>query len=249
MRQALARWWHMLHFSAEMLVLSGSHGSWRGDQWPLLARQIVRATMPNLWWFGLLAALAALVITRIVVVTALSYGLSRYALEMVIRVLVLELIPLAAAFFVAIRYALPAGAEIAALRRSGQFDAQAAQGLDPARRELVPRVVGGIFAVALLAGAAGSVALVLAYLVVHGFSPWGLPGYVRTVGHVLSPTVALVFALKTLFFAFAVAVIPPASAMAETARRARAGPELQGLFRMLAVMVLVELGSLLVNYS
>lgn len=245
----LTRWWRMLHFSAQMVVLAASPGSWRGGQWPLVARQIVRACMPNLWWFGLLAALVALVITRIVVVTAISYGLSRYALEMVIRVLVLELIPLAAAFFVAIRYALPAGAEIHRLRRQGHFDALARQGLDPARHELVPRVLGGVLSVALLAGTAGCLALVLAYLVVHGFSPWGLAGYVRTVGQVLTPAVALVFAAKTLCFAFAVAVIPPASAMADAPRRALAGPELQGLFRMLSVMVLVELGSLMVNYS
>ena len=43
-------------------------------------------------WFTLLAALVSLVLIRIVVVTAVSYGLSRYALEMVVRVLVLELI-------------------------------------------------------------------------------------------------------------------------------------------------------------
>jgi len=245
----LTRWWRMLHFSAQMVVLAASPGSWHGAQWPLLAQQIVRASMPNLWWFGLLAALVALVITRIVVVTAISYGLSRYALEMVIRVLVLELIPLAAAFFVAIRYALPAGAEIRRLRRDGHFEQLLRQGIDPARQALVPRVVGGVFAVVLLAGTAGSLALVLAYLVVHGFSPWGLTGYVRTVGQVLSPAVALVFAAKTLAFAFAAAVIPPASAMAEAPVRGRAGPELQGLFRMLSVMVLVELGSLLVNYS
>ena len=43
------------------------------------------------------------------VVTALSYGLSRYALEMVVRVLVLELIPLSAALFAALRSRMPAG--------------------------------------------------------------------------------------------------------------------------------------------
>ncbi|HSW08654.1 MlaE family ABC transporter permease [Aquabacterium sp.] len=246
--RSLGQWWRMLHFGAEMLTLAGRHSSYRGDQWPLLARQIVQATLPNLWWFILLAALASLVITRIVVVTALSYGLSRYALEMVIRVLVLELIPLAAAFFIAIHYALPAGAEIVALRSRGVFDDLRRRGLNPAQRELVPRVLAGIFAVLTLAAAAGVVALVLAYVVVHGFSPWGLPGYTRTVGHVLSPAVALVFLLKTLFFSLAVSLVPPASAMTETTRRARSGPELQGLFRMLAAMVLIELGSLMVNY-
>ncbi len=68
-----------------------------------LARHLYLDTAPVLLGFTVLAALISLVLTRIVVVTAISYGLSRYALEMVIRVLVLELIPLTAALFVAMR--------------------------------------------------------------------------------------------------------------------------------------------------
>ena len=41
----------------------------------------------------MLSALISLVLIRIVVVTALSYGLSQFAVQMVVRVLVLELIP------------------------------------------------------------------------------------------------------------------------------------------------------------
>ena len=73
-------------------------------------------TAPNLLWFCVLSALISLVIIRIVVVTALSYGLSGYALEMVVRVLVLELIPLTASLFVALRSTLPAGVEFAQRR-------------------------------------------------------------------------------------------------------------------------------------
>ena len=42
-----------------------------------------------------------------VVATALSYGLSQYALEVLVRTLILELIPLYAALFVAVRYTMP----------------------------------------------------------------------------------------------------------------------------------------------
>ena len=48
-------------------------------------------------------ALFNVVLIRIVVVTAFAYGLSQYALNMVVRVLVLELVPLVAALFVTIR--------------------------------------------------------------------------------------------------------------------------------------------------
>lgn len=245
----LGGWWRVAQFSASMLSLAASPASYRGEQRRVIAHHLVAGTGSALLWFTLVAALATLVITRIVLVTAISYGLSRYALEMLIRVLVLELIPLAAAFFVAVQFALPAGTEIVQLRRRGQFAAQQAAGLDPLRRELLPRALAGVFAVLMLASTAGVVALVLAYLVAHGFSPWGLAGYTRTVGHVMSPAVALVFVLKTLLFSLAVALMPLASAMADApARRVRAGPELRGLIRMLAVMVLIELGSLMVNY-
>jgi len=43
-------------------------------------------------------------------------------------------------------------------------------------------------------------------------------------------------------------VVPPASALLERRHGVAGGPELLGLLRMLAVMLLVELGSLLVNY-
>ena len=54
-------------------------------------------------------------------------------LEMVIRVLVLELIPLTAAMFVAMRCAIPSGAQLAQLRRSGRLVALERSGADPVR--------------------------------------------------------------------------------------------------------------------
>jgi phospholipid/cholesterol/gamma-HCH transport system permease protein len=242
-------WWRVLRFAALMLALAGSPSSYAGRQWPVVANHLVRGVGGALGWFTMIAALMTLVITRIVLVTAFSYGLSQYALEMVIRVLVLELIPLAAACFVAVRPPRPAGAAITTMQRRGDLDALRASGIDPLQRELLPRVLASLFLVLMLAAVAGIVALVLAYLVAYGFSPWGLAGYTRTVGGVMSPPVALVFVLKTALFAAAVAVLPLVSAMADTTvRRTRSGPELVGLLRMLAVMVLIELGSLSVNY-
>lgn len=242
--EGLARWWGLAQLATRVLAQALRPGSYQGTRWHELATELVRATYGNLAWFTLMAALAALVITRIVVVTALSYGLSRYALEMVIRVLVLELIPLAAAVFVAVRYSLPASAELA---RATPAVASGAQP-DPEARLLLPRVLAGAFAVLALAASAGVVTVLLAYAVAHGLSPWAWGQYTRTVGQVLSPTVAVVFVLKTLLFAAAVGVVPPASALLERRHGVAGGPELLGLLRMLAVMLLVELGSLLVNY-
>ena len=111
--------------------------------------------------------------------TALIYGLSPYALELLVRVLVLELIPLTAALFVALRCTIPSGAELARLRFRGEFEAQRALGIDPVRRQLMPRVVAGIVSVLLLAAVSCVVALLLSYLGVYGFTCGGLVGYMR----------------------------------------------------------------------
>ena len=71
-----------------------------------MLRHIYAAAGPGLAGFTTLMALFNVVLIRIVVVTAFAYGLSQYALNMVVRVLVLELVPLVAALFVAINYSV-----------------------------------------------------------------------------------------------------------------------------------------------
>jgi len=113
----LTGWGRIIFFGASVLVLAMSPSSYSRETRHTLMRHIYVDTAPILPWFTTLSALLTLVITRIVVVTALSYGLSQYALEMVIRVLVLELIPLTAAMFVALRCTIPNGAALAEMRR------------------------------------------------------------------------------------------------------------------------------------
>lgn len=243
----LAGWWHIIRFATEVLVLALSPGSYRAEHRAVLLRHLYLATAPGLAWFSVLSALVSLVLIRIVVVTALSYDLTRYALEMVVRVLVLELIPLFAALFVALRYSIPRGSELYKLRTRGGFAALRAQGLDPLRQELLPSVLAGLFSVLALAAVSGVLALVLAYLSVHGFTPWGFAGYTRTVGHVFDATATLIFVLKTLLFALAVSVIPVANALQDLPR-SRTSVELKGLVRMLSLVLLVEVVALVGNY-
>ena len=246
-RWALA-WGRIVYLGAVMLVLVLSPSSYTRAARRTLARHIYLDTAPILMGFTVLAALLALVITRIVVVTALSYGLSRYALEMVIRVLVLELIPLTATLFVAMRCTIPHGTQLALLRQSGHFDALRAQGGDPVRMELLPRVVAGVFASITLAALSCVVALVMAYFSVYGFNLAGLPSYTRMFGHVFSPAVTLVFALKTLFSSLAVALIPTTAGMYDAGEGVTPASELGGLARMFAVLLLIEVVSLVGNY-
>lgn len=245
----LAGWWRIIVFGAEILVLVLSPASYRAASRAHLMRHIYLAAAPSLLWFTVLTALVSLVLIRIVVVTTLSYGLSQYAVEMVVRVLVLELIPLTAALFVAVRYSIPRGSELYKARTRGGFDALRSQGLDPLAHELLPTVVAGVFAVLMLAAISCVVSLVLAYLTLYGFTTSAFMGYTRTVGQVFNPAVTLIFGLKTIFFSLAVSLIPTGLALQDLPRDlSRASVELQGLIRMFAVLLLVEVASLVGNY-
>jgi phospholipid/cholesterol/gamma-HCH transport system permease protein len=236
----LAGWWRILFFGASLLVLAMTPASYSRETRAALVHHVYIDTAPILAWFTSFCALLTLIITRIVVVTALSYGLSQYALEMVIRVLVLELIPLTAALFVALRCTIPNGAALAAMRRRGEFS-----GLEQA----LPRALAGIYATITLAALSCVVALVLAYLAVYGFTLAGVAAYTRVFGHIFNPAVSLIFVLKTLLFSVAVAIIPMASGLYDAPDGgSRESAALQGLVRMFAVLLVLEAGSLAGNY-
>lgn len=248
-RDWLVGWWRLVYLGAMVLVLALSPSSYTRPSRRVLARHIYHNTAPNLLGFTLMCALITVVITRIVIVTAISYGLSQYALQVVIRVLVLELIPLTAAMFVALRCAIASGVELSRMRRAGTLEALQQRGLDPVRHEVLPRVTAGIFSTITLAALSCVVALVMAYLAVYGFTLSGVVTYTRLFGQVFNPEVTLIFLLKTLFFSLAVSLIPMASALYDpTALRARAGTELRMLVRMFAVILLIEVLSLVGNY-
>jgi phospholipid/cholesterol/gamma-HCH transport system permease protein len=243
-------WWRIVHLGAVVLVLAASPSTYSRQGRSRIAREIVQDTTPILPWYTLFASLFGLVLIRIVVVTAASYGLSQYALQMVVRVLVLELIPLTAATFVAVRIGLPDGRELARMRQRGELEAMRARGRDPLRQEVLPRVLAGGFAVLMLAAVASAVTLVLAYLSVHGFTLGGLERFTRTVGQVFSPAVTLVFMVKTLLLALAVSLVPVASAIHDLPRAStRTGGEVQALVRLLVVILLIEAVSLAANYA
>jgi phospholipid/cholesterol/gamma-HCH transport system permease protein len=235
-----------------IMVLTLSPSSYSPESRAVLGRHIYLNTAPILLGFSLLCALVTVVLTRIVLVTALSYGLSQYALQLVIRVLVLELIPLTAALFVALRCTIPDGAELMAMQASGELDELRGQGIDPVRREVLPRVVAGMFSGITLAALSCVVAVVVAYVAVYGFEVSGLAAYTRLFGQVFTPAVSLIFVLKTFFFCVAVSLIPVASALytppGPSGAGIRTSAEMRGLVRMFAVILLVEVASLVGNY-
>lgn len=257
----LLGWWDIVYFGAQTLVIALSPSSYRARTAGIIARHIYLSVGSILPWYSVLAAVVSLVITRIVVVTALSYGLSQYALEMVVRVLVLELLPISAAIFVALRYMAPISSDIATMQRESQLaswrDDQAVL-----RDELMPRVLAGVVSVLTLTAVSAVLALVIAYVVVYGLSPWGFDAYTRMVGRVFGPAIALGFAVKSLLFSLAVGVIPIAASMLnesqadggkEKVRAARVGLNLAGisessLVRLFLVIFMIEAATLTIRY-
>ena len=243
--QTMSSWWFMVHFGAVVLVMALSPSTYNRHHRAATSRYIYRNTWEVLPWFTVMSTLLSLVLIRVVVVTALSYGLSQYALQMVVRVLVLELIPLSAAMFVALRAGLTFNGSQKSLHTS---PACAHFSLERLRADMVPQVLASTFAVVTLAMVSSVVALVLAYLTVYGVSPWGLPGYTRTVGQVFDLEVTLGFVMKTLLFSWAVAVVPMAASL-ETARQPSAHSDLQpGAVRLFMVLLLIEAASLAIKY-
>ena len=243
-------WWHTLFVGAQILVLALSPSSYRaGSHREAVFTSLYRATAPLLTWFLVLSALVSLVLIRIVVATAYSYGLSQFALEVLVRTLVLELIPLYVALFVAVRYAMPGAQDV-----RKQLALQQREGSVPERQmllvnQLLPRALGSMFSVLLLAGLSSVLALVLTYFTVYGFSPWGLPGYTRAVGSVFTPAVALIFSLKTFFFSLAVAVVPlAAAAQPDRDGRYSRRSDMSEFARLFSVVLLIEVVSLVGNY-
>ncbi len=249
-RASWSAWWQVVLLAAQILVLAVLPSSYqRGEQRHAVLLNLYQATGPLLTWFLVLSALISVVLIRIVVATAYSYGLSQYALEVLVRTLVLELIPLYAALFVALRYAMPSAQRVRRLLAEQQK-----QGVEHAdqvllRTELLPRALSTVFSVLLLAAVSCVVALVLAYLTVYGFSPWGLPAYTRGVGSVFTPAVTLIFSLKTVFFSLAVAVVPLAAAGQRDADgRYTRRSDISEFARLFSVLLLIEVISLLGNY-
>ena len=247
----LHNWWRIAELGAQLLTLALSPSTYTAAYRQALLRHVYLGAAPSLLSFTVLTTLLSLVVIRIVLVTSVSYGLTQYALEMVVRVLVLELIPLTAALFAALRCTIPRAAEVAALRTNSAHGAWDA-GNDPMRMQVLPRVAAGIVCALLLAAISCGVTLLLAYLSIYGFTSAGFPAYTRTVGHVFSPGVALVFGLKIAAMALAVALLPLASVLIALIAPSRPGDltsaELKGLVRMFFVILLIEGASLVGNY-
>ena len=197
--------------------------------------------------FVLLSSCMSGVLVRVVVVAAQDYGLSQFALGGIVRVLLLELIPLLAALFVLVEVSLPAAAALS-LRHAGRRPGLTHGGL---RRAVLPHALAAFIAPLILSVLASWIALVLGYLVLYGVTPWALGGFSRVLGNVFEPVVITLLVLKLIVFSLVVALLPIAAACVAPARQHGDAADftLTTLIRVGALLLLIELLSLLAGYA
>ena len=245
----LADWRRVFFFGALAAVMILSKSTYDQANRASIARQIHVTTWQILPWFSVLSGVISLVLIRVVLVTAVGYGLSRFALDMVVRVLVLEVIPLIAALYVTMRSILAVNPQVAGLHIPRNLDVLGGADTDRVRDELVPRVIAYAFSVLAMVVVSGVVTLFMAYVSVYGFSRWGLPEFDRTVSQAFDPLVTAGFMLKVMFFSLAVAVIPIAASLdapPEDSDQTAAIPA--GTVRLFVALFVIEGLSLVVRY-
>jgi phospholipid/cholesterol/gamma-HCH transport system permease protein len=214
----------------------------------------VRHVYFNAWHvlprFTLFMSLASLVVIAITITLAREYGLAQFALELVFGAVVLELIPLLTAFYVALRSGAAIVTEVAMMRVSGELDHLLEAHVDPYEREFVPRIAAAAVSVFALTIVSCTVVMFIAYLVTYGANPSGFAEYSRTVARVFSPGALAGLVLKCFAFGAVVAVIPIAAGLDAT-RDPESAPHavMGGMVRLFAALAFIELLSVAVKYA
>lgn len=242
-------WRRLGRFAFYAVAAALSPSSYSQKSRELAVQQIYLFAWRVLLGYLAFAALLSLVLIEVVSNAASNYGVSQYALELVLRVLVLELIPLMTALFVALRSGSEIAAEIALMRVSGELAEDARE--NPLNAELVPRIVAAAASVFTLTTLACAVAVYLTYTVFFGFSDAGFETFTRVVANVFDEAILIGFMTKCLLFGLAVALIPLATGLEAEPGQVRSVPftVLAGLVKLFFVIGLIAVLSLVVKYT
>ena len=243
-------WRRVLRFAGFATAAAMSPSTYGPQAREVAARQIYFTAWQILPGYAALAALVSLLLIEVVMVSARKYGVTQYSLELVLRVLVLELVPLVTALFVALRSGAAIGAEIALMCVSGEIEDREEAGASPLHAELVPRIAGAALSVASLTSLGCLIAVWLSYLVFYGFSPAGLPEFSRIAGNVFDGVELVGFGLKCLLFGLAVAIVPAATALEAERGVMKSLPAvvLGGLVKLFFAIGAIEALALVVKY-
>ena len=242
-------WRRVFRFGGVAIVAAVSPSTYNARAREVAVRQIYFTAWQVLPGYAAASALLSLFLIEVVAAFAHKYGISAYSLELVLNVLVLELVPLLTALFVALRSGAAIGAEIAVLAVGGELDAEGAS--NPLHAELVPRIAGAALSVASLTTLGCVVAVVLTYLAYYGFNGAGAAEFTRIVVNVFDGPELVGFLMKCLLFGLAVAIIPAATALEAERGVLRSLPAvvLGGLLKLFFAILVIEIASLVIKYA
>src|SRR5581483_7074553 len=243
-------WQRIVRFAGIAIVTALSPASYGEQGRELAVRQIYYTAWQILPGYALVCALLGLLLIEVVEVLARKYGVVRFSLELVLSVLVLELVPLMTALFVALRSGAAIGAEIALMSVRGELEDKAGAGASPLHAELVPRIAGAALGVTALTTFGCAITIWLAYSAFFGFSSAGVPEFSRIVINVFDGPELGLFFLKCLLFGLAVAIIPAAAALEAERGVLESLPAvvLAGLLKLFFVVAAIEAVTLVVKY-
>ena len=246
----LVGWARAVRFAGLALATAMSPSAYRAETRDVALKQIYFTAWQVLPGFLLFSALFSFVVIEISVTAARGFGLAPYALELVMRGLVLELIPLVTALFVALRSGAAIATEIGLMKATGELERMQAAGTDTLEREFVPRVAATAVSMFSLTVLSCAIAVALAYFAMYGASPHGFADFTRVVALVFERAALGGFVLKCVVFGALVAVIPIAAGLHATARlKSVPVVVLDGMVRLFFALGAVEVLALAVKYT
>lgn len=212
-------------------------------------RQVYFTGCSVLPWFMLSAAILSIVLIEVAVIAARSQGLSALALELILRILPLEVLPFFTALYVGLRSGSAINTEIVLMHIHGDIDAIERRGGDAMRDEFIPRIVACAFSVVALTVVSCAMSVALAYLALFGMTTEGHEAFLRVVGQLFSLPIFAGLVVKCALFGILVAVIPIASGLA-VPPEPRYAPiaVMRGMMRLFLLLAVLELGSLAAKY-
>ena len=223
--------------------------TWNRATFDVVVKQVYFTAVQVLPIFLTFALLISWLMINIILNTAREYGLTEFATEMAIRVLILELLPFLTVLFIALRSGSAINTEVALMRVHKELDALEHCQVSPMQFEFLPRLIGGIISMLTLAGLACLLTLGLTYLSIYGFNMAGFDFFNQTVAKIFTPLVVGGFFVKSVLFGLVVTLIPIITGL-ETPRKLFMVPVsvLRGMMRVFFAIVAIEGASLALQY-
>ena len=239
----------MFVFSVSALRFMVHPGTWNRATYDVVLKQIYFTAVQILPVFLGYSLVISWLLINIIFNTARDFGLTEFATEMTIRVVILELLPFLTALFVALRSGSAINTEIALMQVNKELDALVHCQVSPMQFEFLPRLIGGVVSVLTLAGIACLTTLGLAYTSIYGFNIAGLDPFTLTIAKIFEPQIIAGFFVKGILFGLAVTLIPITAGL-ETPKKLFMVPVsvLRGMMRVFFAIVAIEVVSLALQY-